>query len=173
MTLVFLLATISIFRMGSDINVADAPNGASLHTMGGDIVVQRAAGNVVAKTMGGNIEIQSLRGSANAGTMGGEVRVTVDANGPGHDVDLWSLGGDIELTLPAKFDGKFDISLEESDSGAQHQITSDFPLNVRQSTHHRLFDGARPVHIATGQSGTGVNRVHISTIAGNITIRKK
>lgn len=159
--------------MGGDINVPNAPDGATLRTMGGDILVQRAAGTVVAKTMGGNIEIVSLQGSATAGTMGGEIRVTVDATGRGHDVDLSSLGGDIVLTLPARFDGKFDVSLEESDSGDQHQIISDFPLNIRESMRDRLFDGKRVVHTATGQTGSGLNRVRISTVGGNITIRKK
>src|SRR5579885_1522069 len=133
MTTFLLFATLSIWRMGGDITVANAPNGGTLRTMGGDIVVQRSAGNLVAKTMGGNIDIVSLRGSADAGTMGGEVRVNVDANGPGHDIDLSSLGGDIELTLPANFDGKFDVSLEESDNDQRHRINSDFPLHVSDS----------------------------------------
>ena len=34
-----LLATVSIFRMGGDVVVADAPQGASLRTMGGNIRV--------------------------------------------------------------------------------------------------------------------------------------
>ncbi|HEY6842683.1 MAG TPA: hypothetical protein VI391_00815 [Thermoanaerobaculia bacterium] len=171
-TLLFL-ATISIFRMGGDISVPNAPNGASLRTMGGDIVVQRGGGNVVAKTMGGNIEIGSLVGSAEAGTMGGDVRITVDGNGPGHDVDLWTLGGNIVLILPANFDGKFDVTVEEGDGGERGEITSDFPLNMRQSTRYRLFGGSHIVHTATGRNGSGVNRVHIRTIGGNITIRKK
>ena len=53
-----LLATISIFRMGGDISVDDAPNGAALRTMGGDIRVTHGAGRIIAKTMGGNIEIR-------------------------------------------------------------------------------------------------------------------
>lgn len=173
MTATLLLAAIHIFQMGGNINIANAPNGAWLRTMGGDIVVRSAAGAIVAKTMGGNIDIDRLLGSAEAGTMGGDVRVTVVANGPGHDVDLSSLGGDIALTLPASFDGKFDVTLEEGDSGRLHEIVSDFPLNVRESTRYRLFNGTRPVHTATGQSGRGTNRVHIRTIGGNVTIHKK
>jgi DUF4097 and DUF4098 domain-containing protein YvlB len=173
MTTLLLLATLSIWRMGGDITVADAPNGGTLRTMGGDIVVRHSAGSLIAKTMGGNIDIVSLRGSADAGTMGGEIRVNVDANGPGHNIDLSSLGGDIEVTLPANFDGKFDVSVEEGDSGERHQITSDFPLHVTESARYPLFGGRRPVHNATGRSGTGVNRVHITTVGGNITIRKK
>lgn len=48
---VLLLATVSIFRMGGDIRVDDAPDGAALRTMGGDIRVTRGAGRIVAKTM--------------------------------------------------------------------------------------------------------------------------
>src|SRR5207248_11323955 len=90
MTTLLLLASISIFRMGGDIDVADAPNGAALRTMGGDIHITRAAGKVIAKTMGGNIEIRSIDGSATASTMGGDIRVTVNGRGAGHDLDLRS-----------------------------------------------------------------------------------
>ncbi|HUJ13826.1 MAG TPA: hypothetical protein VL284_08550 [Thermoanaerobaculia bacterium] len=173
MTAIIFLAAIHMFRMGGDIRVPDAPHGAWLHTMGGDIVVERGAGAIVAKTMGGNIDIDSLRGSAEAGTMGGEIRVSVDGNGPGHNLDLSSLGGDIELTLPANFDGNFDIAVEEGEHGSLHHITSDFPLSVRDSTRWHFFEGSRIVHAASGRSGSGVNRVHISTIGGNVTIRKK
>lgn len=174
MTTLLLLAGITIFRMGGDIDLANAPNGAALRTMGGDIRIARAAGKVIAKTMGGNIEIRSIDGSALASTMGGDIHVTVNGRGPGHDLDLYSMGGEIELLLPADFDGDFTVELEEGDGGDQnHRVISDFPLTTRESTHWRFFGGSHLVHTATGRTGSGANRVHITTIGSNITIRKK
>ena len=170
MTTLLLLATISIWRMGGDIQLDDAPNGASLHTMGGDIRIARGAGKIVAKTMGGNIEIRSLTGSIEATTMGGQIVVNVDGNGPGHNLELHSLGGEIELTLPANFDGEFSIELEEGDS--PHTVTSDFPLNLQQSSRTHWFS-QHVVQTATGHIGSGLNRVHITTVGSDITIRKK
>ena len=174
MTAILLLATISIFRMGGDIDLADVPNGASLRTMGGDIHIGRAAGRVIAKTMGGNIEIRSLDGSAEASTMGGDVRVSVDGRGPGHDVDLYSLGGEIELLLPADFDGDFTVELEDGGGNDRdHRVISDFPLNTRESTRWRFLGGHHAVHTATGRSGSGANQVRIKTFGSDIRIRKK
>ena len=167
---ILLLATLSIFRMGGDIRVDDAPNGAALRTMGGDIRVVRGAGHIVAKTMGGNIEIAHLDGSAQASTMGGNVTVNVDG---GRDLDLHSMGGEIEVTLPRGFSGAFDIELEEGDNGQRHEIKSDFPLQIRESSRWRFFGGTRRLLTGAGRSGSGANRVKITTIGGDITIRQK
>ena len=109
---ILLLAAISIFRMGGDIHVDDAPSGALLRTMGGDIRVTRGAGRIVAKTMGGNIDIRQLEGSADVGSMGGDIRVNVVGSGAGHDLDVHTLGGCIEVTLPRDFDGDFSVELK-------------------------------------------------------------
>jgi DUF4097 and DUF4098 domain-containing protein YvlB len=170
---VLLLATVSIFRMGGDITVDDAPHGARLRTMGGDIRVTRGAGLIVAKTMGGDIEIRQLEGSADVGSMGGNIRVNVVASGVGHDLDVHTLGGQIEVTLPRDFDGDFSVELEEDHNNDSHRITSDFPLQIQESTRWRLFGGSRKVWTATGRSGSAVNRVKISTIGSDITIRRK
>ncbi|MEK6372687.1 MAG: hypothetical protein AABO58_08320 [Acidobacteriota bacterium] len=92
--------------MGGEIEVADAPNGAFLRTMGGDI------------------DIVQLEGSADAGTMGGDIRVTVVGSGGGHDLDLHSMGGDIEVFLPHDFSADFAVELVEDDD--------DEPLRRRQ-----------------------------------------
>ena len=162
-----------MWRMGGNIHVADAPNGASLHTMGGDIRVTRAAGPVIAKTMGGNIEITSVGGSVEASTMGGNVRVDVEGNGPRRDLNLYSMGGEVELTLPANFDGEFAIELEEGETPRGLRIVSDFPLNIQESSRLRFFGIRHYVQTATGRIGSGANRVRITTVGSDITIRRK
>jgi DUF4097 and DUF4098 domain-containing protein YvlB len=169
-----LLAGISIFRMGGDIDVPDAPNGANLRTMGGNIRVTRGNGRIVAKTMGGDIDIRELQGSAEAKSMGGNVTVNVVASGGGHDLEVRSMGGEIEVTLPRDFGADFIVELEEGDNDAsEHRIVSDFPLQIRQSTRWRFFGGDRKIFKATGRNGSAANRVVISTIGSNITIRRK
>ena len=169
---ILFLAAISIFRMGGDIRVDDAPDGAALRTMGGNIRVTRGAGHIVAKSMGGNIDIERLDGSAEVSTMGGNVTVNVAALGAGHDLDLHSLGGEIEITLPRGFSGDFSVELDDGDSDRAHEIKSDFPLDIRQSSHWRLFSTHR-ILTGTGRIGSGANRVRITTVGGDITIRQK
>jgi DUF4097 and DUF4098 domain-containing protein YvlB len=158
--------------MGGDIDVDAAPHGARLRTMGGDIRVTRADGEVVAKTMGGNIRVDRLNGSLDAGTLGGNVEVVVVGAGQGRDIEIRSLGGHIEVTFPRNFSGDFDVELEQDDHGHDHEIVSDFPLEMRESTRRHWFRKVG-VSTATGKIGAGGNRVRISTIGGNIVLRRK
>ena len=156
--------------MGGDIDVRNAPDGASLRTMGGDIRVGTAHGHVIAKTMGGDIEVRSLDGSIEAGTMGGNVEVQVIRGG---DVEISSMGGSIEVTLPANYSGDFDIELERDENDDPHEIVSDFPLHITQREKNRWWGPDAIVYHGTGKSGSGANRVRITTIGGDIRIRKR
>lgn len=159
--------------MGGDIDVDDAPHGAELRTMGGDIRVDRARGEVVARTMGGNIRVRNLIGSLVAGTMGGNVTAEIDGVAGSRSLDLYSMGGRVELTLPADFSGTFEIELEQSDDRREGRIISDFPLQVRKSRRERWFRRDTEVLNATGRVGSGEARVKIKTIGDDITIRKR
>lgn len=158
--------------MGGDLRVDRAPEGAVLRTMGGDIRIKQAAGEVVAKTMGGNIRVDRLDGSIDAGTMGGNVEIEVAGPGTGRTIEVHSMGGHIEVTLPRDFAGDFDVVLEQDDNEHDHKIVSDFPLRIEESTKRRWFQKVR-VLTGTGKSGSGGNRVRISTIGGEIVIRRK
>ena len=57
---------VKINSMGGDLNVNDAPEGASLETMGGDIHVRSASKFIEASTMGGNIDLDSVDGWVDA-----------------------------------------------------------------------------------------------------------
>ncbi len=157
--------------MGGDLDVRSAPDGASLRTMGGDIRVGSARGLVVAKTMGGDIEVRSLEGDLEAGTMGGNVEVQVI--GSGGDVEIRSMGGHIELTLPANFSGSFDVELEQDEDEPDNQIISDFPLQIRERKENHWLRADSVIKHGTGRTGTGANRVKLTTIGGDIRIRRK
>lgn len=157
--------------MGGDIDVSSAPHGAVLRTMGGDIEVRSAGGVVVAKTMGGNIRVDRLSGSLDAGTMGGNVEVEVIDNGTGRNIRISSLGGEVEVVLPKSFAAEFDVELEQDDDES-HRIISDFPLNVTESKGRYWFK--RTVVLkGTGRNGSGANRVRLSSVGGDITIRAR
>jgi DUF4097 and DUF4098 domain-containing protein YvlB len=158
--------------MGGDLDVDAAPHGAVLRTMGGDIRVGSAGGDIVAKTMGGNIRVSRLDGSIDAGTMGGNIDVEVLGAGTDRSIHLASMGGSIEVSLPKDFAADFEVELEEDNDRGRHEIRSDFPLHIEESTHRRLFRKVR-VLTATGKNGTGGNRVRIWTIGSDITIHRR
>ena len=157
--------------MGGDIDVRNAPDGASLRTMGGNIRVGTAHGEVIAKTMGGNIEVDALRGSLEAGTLGGNVEVDVlESSG---DIEITSIGGQIEITLPANFSGTFEVELEQDRDGPDNEIVSDFPLQITRTKKDYWLRPDAEVVRGTGRIGTGTHRVKLSTIGGDIRIRRK
>ena len=157
--------------MGGDLEVKEAPDGASLRTMGGDVRVGTARGHVIAKTMGGNIEVERLYGSLDAGTMGGNVEVHVVQGGG--DIEISSLGGSIEITLPANFSGTFEVELEQDEDGPDNTIRSDFPLQIRETKKNNWLRPDSDLVRGTGTVGSGTHRVKITTIGGDIRIRRK
>lgn len=165
-----------IHSMGGDLDVDSAPDGASLETMGGDIHIGSVTDHVKAKTMGGDIQIDSVDGWADLTTMGGDVtvRMTGDASKGKRDVEIASMGGDIELTLPEGISATFDLQTEFTHRGTrQPKIISDFPVNVSESSDCE-YDHDAPCRslTGTGKTGSGTNRIKIRTVQGDIIIKK-
>jgi hypothetical protein len=159
---------LSISTMGGSINVDDAPNGANVKTMGGNISVQSAKEFVLAETMGGNINIAAIEGKVEAKTMGGAVSAKIIKNDAmNQDVYLTSMGGDIELNVPADFDMEIDIEIRYEDEDDEVDIKSDFTINenVSESRGDYILKGTAIV-------GSGKNKVKIRTVNSEVKIRK-
>src|SRR5262245_59555629 len=165
---------VKIHSMGGDLNVKDAPEGASLETMGGDIHVLSASKFVEANTMGGNIDLDSVDGWVNAGTMGGDVNVRVigDTSQGKRDVELSSMAGDIQLTVPDGMSMDLDLEIQfDADRSRTPKIISDFPVKTWQE-ENKVHDewGHSMTLRGTGQSGNGAHKVRIKTVQGDIII---
>ena len=175
---------VELESMGGDVRIASAPRGARVSTMGGSIRIESAREFVEAETMGGDVRIAEVDGRVEASTMGGDVDVrVVGAGGP---VELESMDGDLVLTLPASFSGDFDIEIAYTKkSRGNFEIRSDFPLTQSRSTEWEYDNrGSKRFHSddhdkqarkyirGSGKSGSGEHRVTLSTINGNITIRR-
>jgi hypothetical protein len=159
---------LSISTMGGNITIDDAPNGANVKTMGGNISVQSAEDFVIAETMGGNINIVKVEGKVEAKTMGGAVSAKIIKNDAiNQDVYLTSMGGDIQLNVPADFDMEIDIEIRYEDENDDVDIKSDFKINekVSESRGDYILKGTAIV-------GNGKNKVKIRTINSEVIIKK-
>lgn len=166
---------------GGHISLTDLPSGADLSTGGGDIAVRSVGGPLVARTGGGDILIEratssvdvstgagdivigAAAGSAIGHTGSGDIEVALTSANADRDVDLRSGSGDISLTVPADFQGSFEIVVEGR-SPESNQIRSDFPLATETSRGNTLR--------ATGSTGSGASRVTVRTSSGDVTIRR-
>jgi len=168
---------VKISSMGGDLNVNDAPEGASLETMGGNIHVRSASKYVEAQTMGGNVELDAVDGWVDATTMGGNVTVRIigDPTQGKRDVDLSSMAGDIELTVPEGMAMNLDLQIEfDADRSHTPKIISDFPVKTWEEESKNSDHGYRHSKVlrGTGQSGNGQHKVHIKTVEGDIIIKR-
>ena len=167
---------VQIKTMGGDINVDEAPAGANVHTMGGTIRVRSAAQHVKAVTMGGAIRIDELDGSIDATTMGGDIDVKMigDPSRGNRAVQLKSHGGDVTLYMPEGLSMDLDLELAYTKrSDGEHEIISDFPVELRRTTEWERHEGdAKKFIYGTGAVAGGKHRIRIETVNGNIILKK-
>jgi hypothetical protein len=163
-----------ISTMGGAIELNSAPYGADVNTMGGDITINSADNFVKAKTMGGKILIKSVNGSVKATTMGGNIEVTEIGTGDNKDIELKSMSGDITLVVPADLSMNVEARITyNADDRGEFKIHSDYTLNESTSQKEKN-NGWRMTEVLTGTGvfNGGKNQVRISTVAGNIYIKK-
>lgn len=165
---------VDVMTMGGDITVEEAPTGAKMKTMGGDIEIGLAGEYVDAETMGGDITIDDIDGWVKAVTMGGDVEVTMtgDPKKGKRDVEIKSMGGDIDLTVPKGLSMDFDIEIQwTKDASHKPKIVSDFGIDVEVTKEWKKKHGTKRKYITgTGKAGSGKHLIKIRTINGNVHI---
>ena len=168
---------VKVSSMGGDIDLDEVLNGAKVSTMGGDITIYKVSKFLEAETMGGDIDISKLDGWIEAETMGGDVTVEMVGNPKEgrRDVELTSMGGDIELTVPDGLD--MDIHIEiiyKTKHKNKVQIISDFDLDekIEEVRGNDWGWDDKEKLVAVGKTGSGKNRVIIKTFSGKVHLKK-
>lgn len=185
---------ISIHKMGGDIDVPDAPDGADLATMGGNIHIGRVGQSATAKSMGGEITIDHADGSVDVSTMGGKITLRqvsgaihastmsgdvtahlTGASGSQRDIHLSSMAGAILLTVPKDYGMDVRIKLEYTRNSSQDfRVSQHLGLTERQTTEWDSSRGTPRKYIyVTGRVGNGQNRVTIDTINGDVILKQE
>ena len=184
---------VSIHRMGGDIDVPNAPDGAELATMGGNIHVGSAS-FVKAKTMGGTIAVDAATGAVDVSTMGGTITilqaggrihastmagdVSARLTGPSagvREISLSSMSGKIVLAVPKDYGMNVRIKLAYTKKSSQNfRIIQDLGLDQRESDEWDTHQGSpRKYIIAQGRVGDGKNPVTIETINGDVVVKQE
>ena len=168
---------VNVMTMGGDISVEEAPTGAKVKTMGGDIEIGMAGDYVDAETMGGDITVDDIDGWIKAVTMGGDVEVTMTGD-PGkgkRDVEIKSMGGDIDLTVPKGLSMKFDIEIQwTKNHDHKPKIVSDLGIDIEETKEWEKKHGSKRKYIyGTGKAGSGEHLIKIRTINGDVHINEE
>ncbi len=168
--------TVSVHKMGGEIDVADAPSGADLATMGGNIHVRSVSSFAKVHTMGGDIDIDRSEGSVDASTMAGDISVHMTgSSGETRDIKLASKSGAILLTVPK--DSSMDVKIKLAytrNSDGKYRVVQHLGLTESQSTEwENDFGTPRKYIYVTGRVGSGQNHVTIDTINGDVILKQE
>lgn len=169
-------AAVKIMKMGGNIDVSNAPQGADLMTMGGNIEIERVNNFAKVKTMGGDIHIQQADAAVEATTMAGNIDVQITGNSDArHDIDLSSNQGNITLTVPKGFPMQVSVSLATTNNQSKaFRIIDNIGLTQQDDNTWDSSKGTPRKYLrATGRSGSGLNRVTLSTINGDVILQQK
>ena len=169
-------AAVKIMKMGGNIDVNDAPQGADLMTMGGDVTVERVKSFAKVKTMGGNIHIRQADAAVDATTMAGNIDVEITGDsGAHHDIDLSSNQGNITLTVPKGFPMQVSVSLATTNNQSKtFRIIDNIGLTQQADSNWDSSKGTPRKYLrATGRTGSGLNRVTLSTINGDVILQQR
>jgi DUF4097 and DUF4098 domain-containing protein YvlB len=185
---------VNISRMGGEIEVPNAPHGATLSTMGGnihvgdvatfakvktmggEISIDHATGPVDASTMGGGITIAHVGGAIKASTMGGDISARmVGTSSSERDVELTSHGGTITLTVPKDFPMDVRITLAYTKNAPRtYEIIDHIGLEQRETPDwDNAFGTPRKYIRAKGRVGSGLNHVVIETTNGDVILKQE
>ena len=134
----------------------------------GDINLKDIGGSIVARADDGDITISGISGSLVAHSDDGDVEVSLEKGDKLTIASLASEDGDIDLELPADFNGTLAASTVDGD------FSSDFPIDMSASSKgSTLKKGLFKVAGRIGPPGSKGTQLAITTSDGNISIRKQ
>jgi DUF4097 and DUF4098 domain-containing protein YvlB len=122
----------------------------------GKLDVNGVSGEVRASCINGRLEARDLAGTARLSTINGRLDVRFGQLA-GHDVELNSVNGSVELTIPSDSQARIEASTV---SGG---IENDFGLHVN---HHRFVG-----HDLNGELGSGTTHIRLENVNGRIEVR--
>jgi hypothetical protein len=164
---------IEIQRAGGQVDLAEAPRGATIQTGGGRIRVGPVGGSITAQTGGGAIELGPVAGSVHATTGAGRVVVKLAPTSDEQIVKITTGFGHVKVVLHPEFDGRFELETAYTRDHGPTRIESDVRLKIEDATDwdDRQTPPRRYVR-ARGVLGKGRGLVQITTTNGDIEIER-
>ena len=128
-------------------------------TVQGEVIVEGASAPVVVKTVSGSIDASTSVGPMTVESVNGTINARVDSlpadSGP---LSFTTINGSVTAVLPAGLNATADL---ETITGS---ITSDFPLPI---------EGQYGPRHARGVVGAGGRALHLRTINGSVTLKRR
>lgn len=142
-----------------DIDVTGVQGRIHVNTASGDVKVENVTGTVSASTASGEMRVRNVSGAVNAQSASGDVEVDIAQLEGSDNMKFSTASGDVNVKMPSNLDADVEMS---SVSG---KVETDFPLEVKEQRYG-------PGSNARGRLGNGSRRLQISTVSGNVSLKK-
>jgi DUF4097 and DUF4098 domain-containing protein YvlB len=123
----------------------------------GSVDISGARAQVKAGSVNGEVVVSTSTGPVSASSVNGSVRVNMESLESTEAMSFSSINGSVSLTLPASFDAELNMSTVNG------RVRSDFPITLEGRIDPRRMRGT---------IGKGGRQVKLSTVNGNIELRK-
>lgn len=128
------------------------------HSINGDVRVEDAAAEVDAESVNGSVVVSTVGGPVNARTTNGQVRATMGKFDLTSDLRFSSVNGSVMV----EFTGDIDADVELATVNGR--FMTDFPVTVSGRIDPRRLRATL---------GKGGPRIRLSTVNGNVELRKR
>jgi hypothetical protein len=125
----------------------------------GKIEVRDFSGGLVAESSRGEIKFENVAGFIDARSVSGNLDAEIQQSKGRSQMRFNSMSGDIKITAPPELEALVAMHSRSGD------LETDFPIDIREGRYRE--------HTARGKLGSGKQMIHISSVSGNVSLKKK
>jgi hypothetical protein len=149
-----------ISSASGNIDIRDVTGEVNARSASGNVEVNKVRGPVDAKSASGNVRVLEVEGTVSGHTASGNVEVTITSLANSGDMEFESASGNVDVRLPGSVDADVVMSTLSGD------LDTEFGLHVDESKYG-------PGKKARGRVGSGGHSLKLSSVSGNVSLRKQ
>jgi len=140
----------------------------------GDITVNGITGEIEANTLEGDITLNNISGGVSVHSVNGEILVTLKAVDKDKPTAFSTIDGDIDVTFPALAQATVTAKNVEGEiyTDFDMEIVTKTQVNTQKPGNSRIFTIGMFGNMVTGKINGGGPDIQMTTVNGNIYIRK-
>ncbi|HVF40496.1 MAG TPA: DUF4097 family beta strand repeat-containing protein [Gemmatimonadaceae bacterium] len=140
--------SVSVRELTSDVNAS---------TVNGAVEVKNVGGQVKASTVNGAVDVTTRTGPVTANTVNGDIDVRMESLQSSSEMQFETVNGSVRVETPSSLDAN--VSLQTMHGS----LVTDYPLTIQ---------GRFGPRSASGTVGRGGRRIKLTTLNGNVELRK-
>jgi hypothetical protein len=147
--------------VSGNVEVSEAMGTIRAKSVSGDVNVKEVAGTVQANSVSGEVTVEQASGAVTAKSTSGNVRVDLQRleGANANRMEFGSVSGNVEVRLPGSLGAEVEMSTMSG------HLETDFPITIEK----REFGPGRS---ARGRVGDGSRTLRLSSVSGNVYLRR-